>query len=341
MDFRLYDLSVVISTHNRCDQLGGALDALLAQDPGVAYEVIVVDNNSTDATKRVVASRLGKSPNLTYVFEPRQGLPYARNTGVLTARAPIVAFTDDDVQVGPEWVSTIKRAFDEHPDIDMVGGRVRPVWPDRIPRWITRSQLGPFALGERGDAPIRVSAANAAPCLVGANFAFRREVFDRVGLFDTAYIKSQDREIQLRLWRAGGAGLYLPSLAIKVRVPPERLTRKYFRYWYTTYGIYHSRMGLLDAIDRDGRLVETQGRRVFGTPAFIFRQLLGSGLRWAAAMLRCDWVKAFYWENQFRYLFSYARDRYRVHTAGRPHSTLAEIGRFLNTHRAQRRRPAA
>jgi glucosyl-dolichyl phosphate glucuronosyltransferase len=341
VDFRSYDVSVVISTYNRCGQLGGALDALLAQDPGVAYEVIVVDNNSTDHTRDVVAARLDRSPHLKYVFEPRQGLPHARNTGVLSSQAPLVAFTDDDVRVGPEWVGTIKRAFDDNPDVDMIGGRVRPLWPGRIPGWVTPSQLGPFALGERGDAPIRVSAANAAPCLVGANFAFRREVFDRVGLFDPAYVKSQDREIQLRLWRAGGTGLYEPALAIRVEVPAERLTKKYFRYWYTTYGVYHSRMGLLDALDRSGRLVEPRGRRLFGTPAFLYRQLLAGAGRWAAAMLRIDTVKAFHWENQVRYLASYIRERHRTDRRGRRHSTLTEIRRFLATHREGRHRPAA
>ncbi len=290
--------------------MSSALAALQTQTGGVRYEVILVDNNSTDDTREVVRQQLDHFPNLRYVFEPRQGLPHARNAGVLASQAPLVAFTDDDVEVGPEWVSTIKRIFDEHPDVDMIGGRVRPVWPGPVPSWITTRQLGPFALGERGDATIRVSAENAAPCLVGANFAFRRGVFDRVGLFDPAYIKSQDREIQLRLWRAGGVGLYVPDLAIAVKVPPERLTKRYFRYWYTTYGVYHSRMGLLDAIGRDGRLTTPTGRRIFGAPAFLYRSLLTSLWRWTSALLRFDSASAFHWENRFRYLFSYIRERY-------------------------------
>jgi glucosyl-dolichyl phosphate glucuronosyltransferase len=338
---RTYDVSVVISTFNRCEQLGKALDALLAQATDVPFEVIVVDNNSTDDTRAVVAERLSRAPNMICVAEPRQGLPHARNAGILASSAPIIAFTDDDVEVGPEWVATIKQAFDEHPDVDMIGGRVRPVWPGTVPTWVTRRQLGPFALGERGDQPIRVSRENAAPCLVGANFAFRREVFDRVGLFDPAYTKSQDREIQLRLWRAGGVGLYVPTLAIRVDIPADRLTKQYFRYWYTTYGVYHSRMGLLDALDRDGRLVEPAGRQLFGTPAFILRQLVESGLRWAVSLLRFDTNQAFYWENQFRYRWSYVRERYRAHRGTRERSRLAELRQFLVTSRDRRQRPAA
>src|SRR3990170_1802357 len=107
-------VSVVISTYNRASQLSAALDALCAQVGGVNYEVVVVDNNSTDATAQVAASRSRLHPHLRYIFEPRQGLPFARNTGVQATRAEIVAFTDDDVEVGPEWVSTIKRLFDEN-----------------------------------------------------------------------------------------------------------------------------------------------------------------------------------------------------------------------------------
>jgi glycosyltransferase involved in cell wall biosynthesis len=306
-------VSVVLSTFNRCDTLRLALDALLAQTGDVPYEVIVVDNNSTDATRAVVEARIATQPNLRYLFEPQQGLPYARNAGLAAARAPIVAFTDDDVKVPAEWVSRIASAFDANPDVDMIGGRVVPIWPATMPSWITRRQLGPFALGERGDLPFRVHAGNAAPCLVGANFAFRREVFTRIGPFDPSYTKSQDREIQLRLWRAGGQGLYVPEIAIEVEVPLERVTKEYFRYWYTTYGRYHSRMRLLDTLDRDGRLVPPPRRSVRGVPLFLYRELLDSVTRWMAGHARLDPSDAFYWENRARYIFSYIRERHREH----------------------------
>ena len=304
-------VSVVISTHNRAAVLAKALQALLAQAGTVPYEVVAVDNASTDATADVIRGYLDRAPHLRYVHEPQKGLPHGRNAGVRAARGDIIAFTDDDVQVPERWVETISRVFDANPDVDVIGGRVVPIWPAVLPPWLTRRQLGPFALGERGDAPIRVSAENAAPCLVGANFAFRRAVFERIGLFDPAFTKSQDREIQLRLWAAGGVGLYVPELAISVEIPPERLTKKYFRYWYRTYGIYHSRMRLLDRIDRQGRLREPAGRRFLGVPGFLYRSLLESLKGWLAAAARLDAAAAFYYENRLRYLFTYIRTRYR------------------------------
>jgi GT2 family glycosyltransferase len=305
-------ISVIVTTYNRSRILPKALDALLVQVVDVPYEVIVVDNNSTDVTKDVISSRLPVAGHLRYVFEARQGIPYARNTGILSSSAPILAFTDDDVEVKPDWVATIKRLFDEHPDVDMIGGRVRPIWPPgALPRWLTRRQFGPFALGERGDEPLLVSAENAAPCLVGANFAFRRTVVDRVGMFDTTYIRSQDRELQLRLWRAGGKGLYAPEMAIAVDIPEQRLTKAYFRYWYTTYGRYHSRMRLLDVLDQQGRLHEPSGRQLFGVPIFLYRGLLLNLSNWMASLLRIDTTGAFYWENRFRYHLAYIVERLR------------------------------
>jgi glycosyltransferase involved in cell wall biosynthesis len=334
------DVSVVLSTFNRAAVLAPALDALLEQSGCVLFETVVVDNNSTDATRDIVRARLGRSPRLRYVFEPRQGLPHARNAGIRAALAPIVAFTDDDVRVGPTWVATIKRVFDENPDVDAIGGRVVPTWPGPLPPWFTARQLGPFALGERGDAPIRVDAGNAALCLVGANFAFRRDVFDRIGLFDPDYVKSQDREIQLRLWRAGGVGMYVPEMAISVDVPPERLTKRYFRWWYATYGVYHARMGLIESMDREGRLTAYAGPTLFGTPYFIYRELAASARRWLAGLLRGDETQAFYWENRVRYLLSYVRERRRVHAAAGGGSTFGELLRLASTRAGRRHRPA-
>ena len=126
-----FDVSVVICTYNRCDLLPPALESVVEQSAaGVGYEVIVVDNNSTDGTRRVVEAMIARRghANLRYVFEGEQGLSHARNAGVRAARARVVAFTDDDVRAAPDWVASIKRAFDEHPEAAYVGGKVLPLW---------------------------------------------------------------------------------------------------------------------------------------------------------------------------------------------------------------------
>jgi glycosyltransferase involved in cell wall biosynthesis len=306
-------VSIVISTYNRCDQLPIAVNACLAQHPGTPYEVIVVDNNSTDGTRRWVEARMATAGGrLRYVFEPKQGLPNARNAGIAAARGLYVAFTDDDVHVAPDWVASIARAFAQHPEVDMIGGKVLPRWPGPLPRWFSRLQWAPLALQDKGEAPMVVDAANAAPCLIGASFAFRREVFERIGAFDPAFTRAQDREIQVRLWRAKGRGLYVPDMVVWVDVPADRLTKQYFRFWYTRSGRFASRMRLLDLIDRDGRMVESPGgRELFGCPAFIYRQIVEHAGGTLRALLRRDEARAFYHENRTRFLISYAAERAR------------------------------
>ena len=151
-----WDVSVVISTYNRADVLPHALVSLLQQEaPGIRYEVVVVDNNSTDSTRPVVESILARGcPNLRYLFEVRQGVAYGRNTGILAAKAPIIAFTDDDVTVAPDWIATLKRTLDEHPEADGVGGRVLPRWSRAVPSWLTREHWAPLALLDYPSLPI-------------------------------------------------------------------------------------------------------------------------------------------------------------------------------------------
>src|ERR1044071_1939172 len=122
----LYEITVIISTYNRSEMLAGAIESALEQESqGVSYEVIVVDNNSTDKTREVVEGYIERGhENLRYVFEAKQGVSYARNTGIAKARAEIIAFADDDVRVAKDWVAKIKAEFDAHPEIDFLGGKI-------------------------------------------------------------------------------------------------------------------------------------------------------------------------------------------------------------------------
>jgi glycosyltransferase involved in cell wall biosynthesis len=306
------DVSVVISTYNRSGDLPIALDAVLNQQGDASYEVIVVDNNSTDGTAAVVQARITRGARrLRYVFEPRQGLPFGRNAGILAARAPLVAFTDDDVHVDARWVETVKRTFDAHPGVDAIGGRILPSWPGAIPVWLGDGPYSPLALQDRGATPFAVNAANAAACLIGANFAFRRSVFDRIGLFSTAYLRNEDRELQLRLWEAGGQGLYCPDLIVRVDVPEDRITKAYYRFWFTATGRFHSRMRLLERLDRDGGLIDPSRhrRRFLGVPLFLYRQLATETAQCLGCRLVWREHESFAHEVRARYLASYIEER--------------------------------
>ena len=101
------DISVVLCTWNRAPLLRAALAALRDQRTNVAFELIVVDNASTDGTPELLRQLADQTPHLRVIHEGRQGLSFARNSGIAAARAPLIAFTDDDVRVGTGWIEAI------------------------------------------------------------------------------------------------------------------------------------------------------------------------------------------------------------------------------------------
>jgi len=335
------DVTVVISTYNRCGQLRHALEALFSQQSdGVKWELVVVDNNSTDHTAAVVDSFIGRHRvRLSYVFEPRQGLSYGRNAGIGQAGASIVAFTDDDVRPAPDWVRRIKYCFDQHPEADFIGGKVLPRWQTPVPAWLTPDHWSPLALVDYGDEEFAVNARRPA-CLVGANFAFRRSVFDRVGLFSPSLQRvrdgigsAEDYDIQMRVWRAGGQGLYAPRLVVTTEVQPERTTKAYHRRWYAGHGRFSAVMRLKECTSPDGMLIpeRTQASRLFGVPSFVYVEMFSSVQRWTKAALRRDESSAFYHENRARHCLYYIRQRYQEHAAQRSHSAVAELSQFARS----------
>lgn len=291
-------LSIILPTYNRAASLKRALAALLRQtiEPG-AYEILVVDNNSNDGTAEAVATF--DDPRVRLLSEPRQGLSFARNAGLDAARAPLVAFTDDDVEAAPDWVETILSLMARHPEADGVGGRVLPAWERGRPNWLTRDHWAPLALQDHGDA--RRTFDRETPIgLIGANVAFRRIVFDRIGRFspDVQRVKdgigsTEDHELLLRLYAAGGRMLYHPRLLVIARVELERCNRRYHRRWHEGHGRFHALM----------RTPEVERARVapFGVPGHLLRSAARDAATWVRAALSADWDNAFLAELRLRF----------------------------------------
>ena len=305
------DLSIVICTHNRVGLLPDALTHLLAQSaPLLTTEIIVVDNNSTDGTADVVRKMASDSSAIRYVFEARQGISYARNTGCELARGAIVAFTDDDVRVAADWAARIHAAFTAHPDIDCVGGKVLPVWPTEPPSWLTRSHWAPLAILDYGDVSLWLDR-NDARCLVGANMAFRRDALRRLGGFSPAVqrVKDgigsiEDHEFLIRLWESGGRALYLPELVTKSPVDLGRLQKAYHRRWHQGHGHFH-------AVMRSKTLERSATGRLLDVPAHLYRQCLVNAAAWLKQMMRGRIDEAFRYETQMRFFWGFFRTRSR------------------------------
>jgi len=272
-----FDVSVVIPTYNRCQLLAEALKSLFAQEcKGISYELIVVDNNSTDATRDVVGSFSDCSPPLRYFFEGRQGNSHARNAGIKHARSPIVAFTDDDVRVDPDWIATVKRAFDMHPEIGFAGGKVLPVWTVIPPDWLTDQHWMPLALQDHGDDQFYLEPTRGTG-VIGANLVVRRELFERVGMFasDVQMVKREiggmeDHEFVARMWQGGIKGLYVPKLVVRAPVDLERIKKTYHRRWHKGHGRRY-------AIMREESM-EKASWYLFGVPAHLYRQALSDAI---------------------------------------------------------------
>ena len=319
------DVAVIVPTFNRAASLGRLLDSLCAQRvEGVRYEVLIVDNGSTDRTLDVATAYAAACPFVRCLSEARAGASNARNRGILSAHARILAFIDDDIVAAPDWVDRIVRTFDRHPEIHCLGGRVEPRWPRTPPTWLTPAHFGPLALQMgRGTAPY-IDASHAAACLVTANFACRADVLHEVGLFSPEFIRDEDRELNMRLWAAGKRGRYEDSVVTYAEVQPERFEKSYHRRWHAVTGESHARLRYREAIDRDGRLRPTAdipGRSFLGSPAFLYRELLEHAWCWCTRAARGRWDDAFIHECRMRYLFSYLRTRWhtvRGHGAYRP-----------------------
>jgi len=308
------DVSVVLPTYNRQALLPRTLDSLLRQkSESVEYEVIVVDNNSSDGTRALVETYARQSPLVKYLLETRSGVSHARNAGIAAARAPIIAFIDDDVEADPTWVATLKQVLDAHPEIDCVGGLITPRWSAPPPSWLTPMFWGPVALQAHRGQPPYIDADHATRCLMTANFSCRRDALEEVGGFSPDYFRDEDRELQLRLWAAGKHGLYVDDVAVTTEVPRERLTKRYHRQFWVRVGASHARMRYLERVDARGRFLREipPHATLLGAPAFVYRNVFrhAAGLIRSTATLQRD--QAFFHETRLLYFMRYIWTRQR------------------------------
>lgn len=232
------NISIAIPTYNRSAEVEKTLRGLarVEADGTPDYEVLVIDNNSTDSTPRVVqelAPLFGG--RLRYVREERQGLNYARNRAIDEARYDVVAYLDDDVDVGPGWLRHLAAAYASG-DIAGVGGRAYLVFPGPRPGWLGPAIEGLLTKVELG--PDRRPAGVGE--LFGVNLSFRKDWLRRAGGFrldldrvGTCLLGGGDDDMVQRVVDLGGLLLYEPGAVVGHRVPPGRVTRKWF--WNRCY----------------------------------------------------------------------------------------------------------
>lgn len=232
-------ISAIICTHNREAYLGAAIDTALAQD-FASFEVLVIDNGSTDRTKDIVAAR-SQDPRLRYIYEPVLGLSVARNTGAREARSAILAYLDDDAEASPQWLKTLYQAYQENEKLAIAGGRVTLLWPEGMeqPNWLSMdlaSNLGIYNLGEQV-----VYIENPGLTPRGLNYSIRRTFLEQVGGFDPNLgrvgknlLSNEEVYMTQRALELGWQVAYLPDALVAHNVAPERTKRSWFlnRSWW-------------------------------------------------------------------------------------------------------------
>jgi glycosyltransferase involved in cell wall biosynthesis len=282
------DATVLLCTYNRADLLGETLDSLArTRVSDLRWDVIVVDNNSTDDTRQVVTTRIDRFPvPLRYLFEPRQGKSNALNTGLAATDATLILFTDDDVRVSEGWVEASCRPMLDNPDLDYTGGPVMPVWERPCPPWLDdrRPDLwGTLAILDYGAERFVFEERRRVP--LGANMAVRRSLIDRIGGFDpdlgrrgNSLLGQEQAEFFCRSREIGARGVYVPEMSLHHHVPAKRLTRAYFRRWWFWKGVSKARLEQRHPVTELG-VDLARVATLFGVPRFLvgsaFRDLIG------------------------------------------------------------------
>lgn len=229
-------LSLIVATYNRAEQLLTTLRSVAAQTaPPAEWECVVVDNNSTDDTAARFEAFRAAHPALPLrrVFEPRQGLSWARNRGIAETTGDVVAIIDDDERIVPEFIAAYIAFFDAHPEAASAGGPIVAEYPAGRPAWMSRYTERPIANPiDLGPAP-RPFPHGRIPG--GGNMALRRTALERHGAFDpqlgrrgTRLLGGEESDLFARLARAGEQCWYVPGAVMHHIIPPSKLTRDYF-----------------------------------------------------------------------------------------------------------------
>jgi len=226
-------ISVIVCTYNRAGLLSGMLQSFLEQNDldQVPYELLVVDNNSTDATQ-AVCDPFKVHPEVRIFHEARQGLSAARNRGVKESRGEILAFLDDDVLVEPGWLAALHQCY-QQTQADIVGGRCSLLFSTPPPSWLGpafRTNLAEVELGED-----RKILTDQYP-LYGANLSFRKSTLlahggfsEQVGRTGIRLLSGEETFLIQNIARAKGKIVYEPKARVRHRIGPDRLTGAYFR----------------------------------------------------------------------------------------------------------------
>jgi GT2 family glycosyltransferase len=229
-------LSVIIPTLNRCALLRNAILSAREQTlPADRYEIIVVDNGSTDDTAKLIR-QIGRSSDksVRYVYESRLGLHNARHAGARAALSDLLVFTDDDATFERRWLESYVGAFHIHSKMVAAAGPILPIWEMTPPQWILkcighRERFPIFSLMK----PYKEFRLNSKEIFFGVNLAIRRCVLFEVGgfnpeAFGDIWLGDGETGLNRKLWSRHMLVGHVPGAIAYHHIPAERMTLEYF-----------------------------------------------------------------------------------------------------------------
>jgi glycosyltransferase involved in cell wall biosynthesis len=233
-------ITVAICTHNRATYLRLALQSLLEQTaPQHRFDILVVDNASTDGTPAEVERARRARGDIRCVREDRLGLSHARNRAIAETRTPYIAYLDDDAIAAPRWVERLVHCFTQlSPAPAAVGGPIHPIWEAARPSWLPDSLLGYLTVLERpGSGYLDLKRQ----LIFGANMAFDHRALTEVGGFSTSLgrignrlLSGEEMLLLAQLHARGACGYYDEQASVRHHVAANRLSKEWFYrrvYW--------------------------------------------------------------------------------------------------------------
>lgn len=240
-----FRFSVVFCTYNREKYIFQALESVANQDYSKEkYEIVLVNNNSTDKTEEICCEFQAKYPDVHfhYCVEKEQGLSHARNRGILESKGELLVYVDDDATVFPGYLRSYDNFFNAYPEEIAAGGPIIPHYETTPPTWLshyTKALLtGYLYNGEK------IKPFNNGKFPGGGNACYKKSVFETFGMFNpelgrkgSGLIGAEEKDFFNRLFNAGKKVWYVPQAGIYHIIPASKLTEKYLKRLSYSIGV--------------------------------------------------------------------------------------------------------
>lgn len=228
-------LSLIVCTYNRDKYLYGALQCIAENGfPKEAYEIVLVNNMSTDNTEVECKRFENDYPDVDfrYFVETNQGLSFARNRGIKESRGEVLVFLDDDSYIQEGYLNNLQKQLEAHPDVDAFGGKILPVFESgEAPKWLSKWNYSWVSAIDMGD---KACLFNGKAFPIGANMGVRKTMLNKTGAFNTQLGRSkknlmggEEKDLFERIRNHGGSIYYFPDVVVHHVIPPTRTTKEY------------------------------------------------------------------------------------------------------------------